>query len=266
MLEPIYLNRIGGSFSHANSSTLWKMAKNVVYTLDANESIVIDDMFHKPRTKPELTYGWLHESKSIIPDQYRYIQYYINRSFFKCVFTHDQELIDSDPNFFKFVPACGYWIEELKEKIEKTKLVSFITSNKTMCQGHLHRLRWMERLKGQVDLFGRGINQIDKKEEGLEPYYFSIAIENGKYDTYFTEKILDCFATQTIPVYYGTEKIVDYFNRDGIIMLNDDFRVEDLSYELYLEKFDAMVDNFNRVKDYYTVEDWMYNKYFKNER
>jgi hypothetical protein len=262
----VKFNRIGGSFSHAQSSTLWKVPKTLEYVengLLAENTIYIDKIRFNLHYS-DTTFGWLHESKSIIPEEYYRAEYLCGfyKSQYKYIFTHDQLLINRIPELFKFVPACGYWIEELKEKIEKTKLVSMITSNKQMCEGHLNRLRWMERLKGQVDLFGRGINQIEKKEEGLEPYYFSIAIENGKYDTYFTEKILDCFATQTIPVYYGTEKIVDYFNKDGIIFLTDDFKVEDLSYELYLSKFDAVVDNFNRVKEYYTVEDWMVKKYF----
>ena len=54
---------------------------------------------------------------------------------------------------------------------------------------------------------------------------FSIAIENASYETYFTEKLLDCFATGTIPVYYGAPDIGDYFNKDGIIDLSEEFDV-----------------------------------------
>lgn len=63
-------------------------------------------------------------------------------------------------------------------------------------------------------------------------------------------------------MYYGTEKIVDYFNKDGIIMLTDDFDVSQLSPELYESKKEAVMDNFERVKKYNTVEDWMHEEYF----
>ena len=75
-----------------------------------------------------------------------------------------------------------------------------------MCEGHVTRLDWVDRIGDQVDLYGRGFNEIVDKEEGLCDYRFSVAIENGQYKTYFTEKILDCFATGTIPVYLGAPK------------------------------------------------------------
>ena len=59
------------------------------------------------------------------------------------------------------------------------------------------------------------------KEDGLCDYMFSVAIENGEYETYFTEKILDCFATGTIPVYLRAPDIENHFNMDGIITLSD---------------------------------------------
>ena len=44
---------------------------------------------------------------------------------------------------------------------------------------------------------------------------FSVCIENDVYDTYFTEKILDCFATGTIPIYKGTKNklVIQTFNQ-----------------------------------------------------
>tara|TARA_R110000744_G_scaffold83267_1_gene163377 strand:+ start:3439 stop:4221 length:783 start_codon:yes stop_codon:yes gene_type:complete len=249
------LRRIGGSFSHAHSSTLWKTSEKIIYTDSAEDSISIDHF-------SPATYAWLHESKSIIPQAYEAAKQNkeLLKSQYKAVFTHDNDLIESDPEFFKMVPACGFWIEDVKVH-PKSKLLSFITSNKVMCEGHRYRLGWLEKLGGSCDVYGKGINDIDKKEEALNDYYFSIAIENGKYDTYFTEKILDCFATGTIPVYYGTEKIVDYFNKDGIIMLTDDFDISQLSPELYESKKEAVMDNFERVKKYDTVEDYIYREY-----
>jgi len=252
------LRRFGGSFSHAHSSTLWKKSDKIQYSVDCPESISIDHF-------EPADYAWLHESRSIIPDQYKIASTNFDelKKEYKLVFTHDQELIAKDPEFFKFVPACGYWIEEPKIH-DKSKMLSFITSNKTMCPGHKYRLEWKNRLDGKCDLYGRGFNEVEKKEEALNDYYFSIVIENGKYDTYFTEKILDCFAVGTIPVYYGTDNIVNYFNKDGILLLDDSFDPHSLTPELYHSMSTAIYDNFERVKSYNTVEDWMYTTYFKS--
>lgn len=137
-----------------------------------------------------------------------------------------------------------------------------IASNKRMCEGHVKRLEWVERIGDQVDLYGRGFNEIELKEEGLCDYMFSVAIENGQYETYFTEKILDCFATGTIPVYLGAPDIGDHFNLDGIITLSDEF---DVSEDIYYDKMDAIQDNLERAKKMEVLEDFIYENYFSEK-
>ena len=54
--------------------------------------------------------------------------------------------------------------------------------------------------------------RIVEKGEMLKPYHFSICIENTEYSDYFTEKILDCFASGVIPIYWGTKNVQKYSN------------------------------------------------------
>ena len=172
-------------------------------------------------------YGWLLESQYITPQIVDHVKMFPEKYLetFDTIFTHNQELLKIDSKF-KWVPAQGFWISDPKI-YEKSKMISMIASNKKMCEGHRLRLEWVERLWGQVDLYGRGFNEISTKEEGLCDYMFSVAIENGQYETYFTEKILDCFATGTIPIYKGTKNIVNHFNQNGIIFL-DDISLDDI--------------------------------------
>lgn len=204
-------------------------------------------------------YGWLLESKYITPqivDSVRmFPEQYLET--FDLIFTHNQDLLKLDSKF-KWVPAQGFWIKEPKV-YEKSKMISMIASNKKMCEGHRLRLQWVERLWGQVDMYGRGFNEIALKEDGLCDYMFSIAIENGQYGTYFTEKLLDCFATGTIPVYLGAPDIGNYFNKDGIIDLTDEFDVSD---EIYYSKMDAIKDNLERAKKMEVLEDFIWQNYF----
>ena len=137
-----------------------------------------------------------------------------------------------------------------------------ISSNKKMCEGHKLRLEWIDRIGDQLDLYGRGFNEIINKEEGLCDYMFSVAIENGQYETYFTEKLLDCFATGTIPVYLGAPDIEKHFNADGIITLSDEF---DVSEDIYNDKLDAIQDNLERAKKMEVLEDFIYENYLKEE-
>jgi hypothetical protein len=113
----------------------------------------------------------------------------------------------------------------------------------------------------KIDVFGRGIQEIPNKEIGLKDYMFSFAVENDTYDTYFTEKILDCFATGTIPVYMGTKKVVEYFNPDGIIFFDGNFDLSLLTEELYQSKMDAIKDNYERVQKYSVLDDWIFENY-----
>jgi hypothetical protein len=57
---------------------------------------------------------------------------------------------------------------------------------------------------------------------------FSFVIENTREKNYFSEKLMDCLITKTIPIYYGCENISDYFNTEGWILLNDEHFLEDL--------------------------------------
>ena len=117
-----------------------------------------------------------------------------------------------------------------------------IASNKTMCSEHIYRQQIIQKFSNKCDHFGRGYNPINNKEDGLKDYCFSFAMENATYSNMFTEKITDCFMTGTIPIYYGISNIGDYFNTDGIIILDDNFKrsidfplAEDYIFKTFIE-------------------------------
>jgi len=207
-------------------------------------------------------YAWLLESKYIKPGIVQQVIKYPERFLdtFDTIFTHNQELLKIDPKF-KWCPAQGFWIKEPKV-YEKTKMISMISSDKALTDGQRVRLQWVEMIGDQIDLYGRGFNEIVNKEEGLCDYMFSVVVENGFYESYFTEKILDCFASGTVPVYLGSPDIGKYFNKNGIIDLTEEF---DVSEEIYLSKVDAIKDNLERVRQYEVLEDFIYLNYFGDE-
>jgi hypothetical protein len=97
----------------------------------------------------------------------------------------------------------------------KTKLLSVISSTKAFTQGHIDRLRFVEKLRqrygDQIDVFGRGYRDFADKWDVLAPYKYHIAIENSSTPYYWTEKLSDCYLTYTYPIYYGCTNIHDYF-------------------------------------------------------
>jgi hypothetical protein len=261
------LNLIGGPFQHAHSSTWWKHAKEITWLKNVYKSDIsvyvdnaivrgIADHFQGEK------YAWLLESR-VFHGMTDWVKSNIEqiKKTYKYVFTHDESLISLAPKTFKFVPGNGYWIET-PEIHEKTKLLSMISSNKNITVGHRKRHMTIQKYASKMDLFGHGFTEIKDKEQGLNNYMFSIAIENDCYDTYFTEKILDCFATGTIPIYWGTKKVCNYFNSDGIIFL-DDINIGSLTKDIYYEKMDAIKDNFERVKELEIPEDYFYKIYIE---
>jgi hypothetical protein len=267
-------NLVGTTFSYTDSwagpnygySAHGKVAKKLEWTQNGTGegTFYIDRAIaqglHQQNNKPK--YGWLLESKSITPEIVNEVlnnwEKYLEA--YDVIFTHDKLLLDKDSRF-KFVPGQGSWIKEPKI-YDKTKMTSMITSSKQMVPGHNVRLAWVEKLRANLDLYGRTFNFIQNKEEGLCDYMFSVAIENTIYETYFTEKILDCFMTGTVPIYLGTPDIGNYYNTDGIIILTDDFDITSLSEELYYSKMSAIKDNFERVKKMDVLEDFIIDEYF----
>lgn len=231
---------------------------------DTNELLFITDFsLNKVDNYNGIKVGMLVEPRAINPAIYQFIE--INHNKFNKVFTYDKELIETYNNV-EFYPHGGCWINTEDHIVyEKTKLLSFIASDKIQTVGHRLRHSIMgvfKQNKIEIDNFGRGYNTIEYKLDALKDFAFSITIENSKIDYYFTEKLIDSFITGTVPIYWGCPSIGDFFNLDGMIIFND---IEDLLNKintLSLDKYHSMLpainDNFERAKKYLTSEDWLF--------
>ena len=77
----------------------------------------------------------------------------------------------------------------------------------------------------KVDCGGSCLNnvggKVKNKIEFQKKYKFCIAYENSKQPGYVTEKILDSYKSNCIPIYYGSETIKDDFNPETFINAND---------------------------------------------
>ena len=250
------------------SSSALNATKHVQWVYDGSGEVNIYvsqralDALNDTSGKP--TYIWLLESKQIIPQYYQWIidNYEFVTSRVDGIFSCDKELCAKYPKIFYSIINAVPWVQDRKVH-EKTKLVSMIASNKRMCEGHARRLQFVDKFRDKLDFYGRGFNEISCKEDGLRDYMFSVGIENAVYDTYFTEKLTDCFACGTIPIFYGCKGVTEYFNEDGIIFLDDDFDLSMLTKDLYYSKMDVIKDNFERSINFPVAEDYLYLNYFK---
>ena len=290
MAEPRYkVKAIGAPFEINHSSCSNITPSTFEWTTNTAEWEVYIDrgmLFH---SRPDLSipknkrYGWLCESKFIVPDVYSFLIHnhkVLFENYYNKIFTCDQDLIDLNPNF-QFCPSgSNYpWIPKNQWKVyDKSKLCSMFCSPKLITQGHVHRHQVARlALDCGFSVFGgahgtpRTVTDIrnpwNSKLHGVKDYMFSIVIENGIYDSYWTEKITDCFASGTIPVYLGTKKIFDFFDSNGIIWLEpgkEQDIINSLSQELYMSKIQAVQNNFNIVQSIKLADEYLFD-YIKNE-
>lgn len=262
----VKINMIGGGFQHSVSTNDMepKFVEWVKGSGLAPISIYIDNGLHLPMKLETKNYGWLCESKTIIPHLYDWCANNIEvlKNKYIKVFTHDVELAKLS-DIFQITQCSAKSYFKHGEMYPKNKLVSMIASNKTMCAEHLYRQQMIQKFSGKCDHFGRGHRPIENKEDGLKDYCFSIVMENATYPNMFTEKITDCFMTGTIPIYYGISNIGDYFDTNGIITLNDDFKIEDLSFELYQSKIESVERNLQLAIDLLVAEDYIYKNFIE---
>ena len=86
-----------------------------------------------------------------------------------------------------------------------------------------------------------------EKHEGLGEYCFSVAMENVRENYYFTEKLIDCFLTETIPIYWGCPKIGEIFDVRGMFTFEDldelKLILSGLSFKKYEEMLPFAIEN-----------------------
>ena len=116
--------------------------------------------------------------------------------------------------------------DDFKNKliVKKDKLLSVCISNKTSTKGHRDRLKFVEQLKEQfgseLDIYGRGFNEIEDKGMAIFNYKYCIVIENCQQENYWTEKLADTFLGGAYPIYYGCSNIFDYFNKASLTCID----------------------------------------------
>ena len=98
------------------------------------------------------------------------------------------------------------WAQYAAEK-PKTQIISVFCSSKTFTRQQEIRLRFVDRLKLElgalVKHFGQGFNPIDEKADGLDPFRYTIALENNRIDGFWTEKLADAYLGHCLPIYSG---------------------------------------------------------------
>ncbi|WP_159085988.1 glycosyltransferase family 10 domain-containing protein [Flavobacterium faecale] len=121
-----------------------------------------------------------------------------------------------------------------QQDLFKENKIVWITSNQQSSIGHRDRMCFLEQIKPLpfVELYGRGINPIDDKWEVLSKSKYAIAYENFQNEYYWTEKIMDCFLSHTMPIYFGCKNMGEFFPKNSFIQMDP----KDKHIELFLKE------------------------------
>mgnify|MGYP003626577371 CR=1 FL=1 len=106
----------------------------------------------------------------------------------------------------------------------------------------------------KITKYGNPIEGEGKKQVWDRNTMFHVAIESKNEINYFADKILDCFATKTLPIYYGASNISDFgYDENGIIRFKDEKELlnilNNLTEEDYYSRIEAIENNYKAVQE-----------------
>ena len=123
-------------------------------------------------------------------------------------------------------------LEAEKASYVNRDFCSFVVSNG---EGNPIRTEMFEKLCAykKVNSGGRYLNnigipdEVPDKFEFNKKHKFSLCFENSAHPGYVTEKIVEGFAAQTIPIYWGASDVTKFFNADSFIDVSKYETIED---------------------------------------
>jgi len=190
---------------------------------------------------------------------------YDHRDAYTYLLTYHQELLNDNPKAMLFHSTINSWIDGYTFPQKKFGVSTLVGGKEDPRQAG-YKLRhelWHNRNHIIIPKYFYLSTAVRWKSVNYEnelvleyskfPMFdsqFHIAIENTAIDHYFSEKLLDCFQTKTVPIYYGCTNIHEYFNIDGILTVNTLDGIIDVCNNIKPETYDNMLpfieDNFNR--------------------
>ena len=191
------------------------------------------------------------------------LQYFLftHWEFFDYVLTFDTALLNGLPNAKRFTLAVPWVHQAGFNLLDKKFQVSFIPGRKNTTMGHKLR-HVVYRKQNKIKIPTKFVPSLEYSNELRQKVLFdtsqyNISIENSRHENYFTEKILDCFLTKTIPIYWGCPNIGEYFDAMGIIQVEKEYEIYKklncLDEDYYWDMQNSVDYNYNVALQYLEI-------------
>ncbi len=181
--------------------------------------------------------------------------------------TWNDDVVDNKVFFKIDFPYHFSGKDVLYMNFEKKKLLTNISGNKIstgnfeLYSERLRVIEYFEYYSDDFDFYGTGWQTekyknykgiCDSKFEVYNKYKFALCLENMyNVNGYITEKILDCFNAEIVPIYKGAKNIQSYIPQ-GCYIEYDKFKsIEELHHylkDLTEEKYLEYIENIRNYK------------------
>lgn len=214
---------------------------------------------------------YVREAESIIKNEKTIIEYH---KIFDLILTYNENILNNCSNAV-FFPFGTTWIWNYQYP-DKNFSISHLTGHKSQTFGHKlrHKVYFNQnKITNPKNFYFSHQNIFDNIHNNkiltdskfpLFDSQFHICIENAQIKNYFTEKLIDCFVTKTVPIYWGCNNIDSFFNPDGIIIVNslDEIieKCNSLDENTYQTMLPYIEENFETSKQYWNLAESIQKK------
>jgi len=229
--------------------------RSILQFIGSNKNVLL---FYVPVEPPVISAWHNKEMLSVMP--------------FDRIFVWNDDLAEKDTPFVKSnigeavidvdsIPSVSFSDKRFLTAIYSNK---FIKHENGLYEERLKSFDYFSEQPEGLDLYGMGWDKstrssivssyrgkCEAKMDVLKKHKFSICFENTKgYPGLITEKIFDCFAAGTVPIYYGAPNIQDYIPNSCFIDFRDFYNYAEL-YQYLVEMTEAEYHKYlDAVKDF----------------
>jgi hypothetical protein len=186
-----------------------------------------------------------------------------NHAKYNYILTCNERVLAQCPNARLFLFGTT-WIQDDYDILKKKEFsISTIVGFKTMTAGHKMRHElWnkKDRIITPKKFFTsqhggpKGELILRDSKYPLFDSQFHIVLENSNLKNLFSEKVLDCFRTKTIPIYYGCPNLGDFFDSRGFYIANSVEHVIEICNSLNASVYDNAIEyvesNYIKAAEY----------------
>lgn len=252
----------------------WMYAK--WYSLDVdtekNVDVYIDEFPPSPPNDDAIRIIMIQEPKGVHPHPEVFALLNEHPDWYNHLLTYDESIIAGNPKAKMFIGSCT-WIKNYTFVQKKFCVSALIgAKNRPEMEGYAlrHQLwRAKDQITVPIDFYLSSHSRWPEADytnnkvlgDSKFPLYdsqFHITIENTSMNNLIVNRLIDCFQTKTVPIYYGCPNLGKYFNMDGVIMVNN---LKDiitacnrLTPNTYNSMIPAIEDNYDRSHTWCSYE------------